>query len=260
MDRLKGYDGFMLSFWTTGGAQDKAAAWANLPDDQRATLKQQYKAAGIKLMVSLFGDRDLVTTNNKDAVAVANSVADWVQKYDIDGVDVDYEDFGAMDARNGKAEQWVIDLTKQLRQRLPQGQYAISHAPVAPWFARGPNAGYLKVHNEVGNLIDWYNVQFYNQGQGAYESCDTLLNKASNVPNTSVFELHGLGIPLEKIVIGKPGQASDAPYHGYMSPDTLATCLQQGKAKGWNGGVMVWQFGSVESDWVKSVRSKSWPV
>ena len=77
------------------------------------------------------------------------------------GIDVDFEDLSAFDAGTGSAENWLITFTQQLRTLLPQGQYIISHAPLAPWFA--PNlwggGGYLKVHNSVGSLVDWYNVQ-----------------------------------------------------------------------------------------------------
>ena len=45
------------------------------------------------------------------------------------------------------------------------GDYIVTHAPVAPWFSPGkyPNGAYLTVDQTVGNLIDWYNVQFYNR-------------------------------------------------------------------------------------------------
>lgn len=33
-----------------------------------------------------------------------------------------------MNAGNGKAEQWLISFTKQLRSKLPQGKYIITHA------------------------------------------------------------------------------------------------------------------------------------
>jgi len=69
----------------------------------------------------------------------------------------------AINQANGKAEQWLITYTKALRQNLPNG--IITHAPVAPWFSPIYTAGaYTKVHKEVGDMIDWYNVQFYNQG------------------------------------------------------------------------------------------------
>jgi len=45
------------------------------------------------------------------------------------------------------------------------GDYILTHAPVAPWFSPGKyrNGAYLTVHKTVGNLIDWYNIQFYNR-------------------------------------------------------------------------------------------------
>lgn len=71
----------------------------------------------------------------------------------------------AINAANGAAEAWLITFTQTLRAALPAGQYIITHAPVAPWFSPIYTAGaYTKVHAQVGSLIDWYNVQFYNQG------------------------------------------------------------------------------------------------
>jgi hypothetical protein len=39
----------------------------------------------------------------------------------------------------------------------------LTHAPIAPWFStnstRYPSGAYRTVHKNVGNLIDWYNVQ-----------------------------------------------------------------------------------------------------
>jgi len=54
------------------------------------------------LIVSLFGSTDTPTTSGADPVLTANSMAAWVKKYDLDGVDVDYEDFAAFE--NGNAE------------------------------------------------------------------------------------------------------------------------------------------------------------
>ena len=56
----------------------------------------------------------------------------------------------------GTAEAWLITFTQSLRSALPSGQYIITHAPVAPWFAPIYTAGaYTKVNSEVGDLIDW---------------------------------------------------------------------------------------------------------
>lgn len=166
---------------------------------------------------------------------------------------------------------------------MPAGQYIITHAPVAPWFSPIYTAGaYTKVHAQVGSLIDWYNVQFYNQGTTEYTTCSGLLTSSSSAwPNTAVFQIASTaGVPLNKIVIGKPGTTSDAS-NGYVDPGTLAGCLSQGKSSGWTGGyvfrdahfailgklilesissAMVWEFPDVGSAWITQVRASSWPV
>lgn len=73
------------------GAQDKAQEWTKLSAAQRSSLKSQYSAAGISLIVSLFGADDAPTTKGADPVKTAQTMAAWVKKYGLDGVDVDYE-------------------------------------------------------------------------------------------------------------------------------------------------------------------------
>ena len=62
-----------------------------MTDAQRSSVKSQYAAAGIKLIVSVFGSSDVPTTTGADPVDTANTVGAWVKKYNLDGVDVDYE-------------------------------------------------------------------------------------------------------------------------------------------------------------------------
>ena len=103
---------------------------------------------------------------------MAQRLAAWVKKNGLDGVDVDYEDMTAMNS--DQAEKWLITFQTELRRQLPS-PYIISHAPVAPWFTSGknyPSGAYVAVHKAVGDGIDWYNQQFYNQGHGVYEDCE----------------------------------------------------------------------------------------
>lgn len=45
----------------------------------------------------------------------------------------------------------------------------------------------MTVHKQVGNLIDFYNVQFYNQGDTKYDSYETLfMTSGSFFSGTSV--------------------------------------------------------------------------
>ena len=82
-------------------------------------------------------------------------------------------------------------------------------------------------------------MQFYNQG--LYGDCAGLLTSSGGAfPGSSLFEIPKHGIPLNKLVIGKPATAADGT-NGYMSPATLGQCVKKAKAKGWNAGVMVWQ-------------------
>jgi hypothetical protein len=82
----------------------KAQRWASLTAAQRSSVKAKYAAAGIKLMVTAFGDSNTPTTSNADPIATANTFAAWVIQYQLDGIDVDYEDFQAFNVGNGKAE------------------------------------------------------------------------------------------------------------------------------------------------------------
>jgi len=259
--QLTGWNTFILSFLMINGAADQALLWEQISASTRAAVKAEYAAAGISLMVSAFGSTDAPTSNGADAAATARSMAAWVKKYDLDGIDVDYEDFNAINAGNGKAEQWLITFTQTLRDNLPAGQYIITHAPVAPWFSKSnyPAGAYAKVFEAVGNDIDWFNVQFYNQAE--YTNCAGLLTKSSNAfPKSSIFEIHEtLGVPLNKLVIGKPSEAGMAD-NGYMAPALLASCVQQAKSQGWNAGIMAWEYTPTIHTFISASRLLAFPI
>ena len=98
-------------------------------------------------------------------------------------------------------------------------------------------------------------MQFYNQG--LYGDCTSLLTSSGGAyPGTSVFEIPKHGIPLNKIVIGKPATGSDGS-NGIMSPAALGQCVKKAKAKGWNGGVMAFQFPNANADWIRAAKGTS---
>lgn len=88
------------------------------------------------------------------------------------------QDFAAINKQDGSAEAWLESFTKQLRVKLPQGQYLLTHAraplfppsllvksrcsrsddtAVAPWFSASQykSGAYHAVNAAVGSLIDW---------------------------------------------------------------------------------------------------------
>lgn len=263
---LVGYNVFVMSFWlSTNTPAYKAAEFTKLSQSTRDWIVNDYHSHNISFLVSAFGYGDNPTTDGKNPVTVANDLAAFVKKYNLDGVDLDWEDFVSLLPDTGKAEKWLSDFTTALRKQLPAGQYILTHAPIAPWFTtnstRYPAGAYRTVHKNVGTLIDWYNVQFYNQGSD-YINCPSLLttSAAHGFFNTSLFEIHALsGVPLNKLVIGKPASLGDAT-NGFMDLKTMSGCLKQAKTAGWNAGAFLWQYPTANSTAIKLVRSQSWPV
>jgi chitinase len=59
------------------------------------------------------------------------------------------------------------------------------------------------------------------------------------------MELYARGIPLNKIVIGKPVLTSDASNTGWVAASDLNAMFKQGQTQyGWYAGLMVWQYPS----------------
>ncbi|EJD07911.1 uncharacterized protein FOMMEDRAFT_150505 [Fomitiporia mediterranea MF3/22] len=130
---IQGYTVFAISFLLSTGAADQAVVWSQLNKNTRQQIKSKYNAAGIKVIVSAFGSTEAPTTSGVDPTKCANDMANWILNNDLDGIDVDYEDLGAMSL--GKGEEWVITFTKTLRSKLPKGKYILTHAPSPPWFS-----------------------------------------------------------------------------------------------------------------------------
>ena len=101
----------------------------------------------------------------------------------------------------GTGEAWLISFQKKLREILPN--HIITHAPQAPYFKSEyyKNGAYMTVDKEVGKTIDFYNIQFYNQGDTKYDSYQTLFfESGSFFSGTSVKEIINRGINKNKII------------------------------------------------------------
>ncbi|KAI0630238.1 glycoside hydrolase superfamily [Trametes polyzona] len=262
VSEIEGYTVVVLSFLLAGGAADQAAAWAALDDGEKHAIKNEYNAAGVSVIVSAFGATDSPTSDGADPVATANWMAQFVLDNQLDGIDVDYEDLAAMNARDGRAEEWLVTFTKTLREKLPKGHYLLTHAPVAPWFSPvfNTSGAYLTIHQKAGDLIDWYNVQFYNQGEGMYTTCDNLLTLSGGTwPGSSLLEIAQAGVPLAKLVIGKYA-AEGGGASGFMEPHALGECAAQARKLGWGAGIMTWQYPEANSEWIKAARGTAFPL
>jgi chitinase len=189
----------------------------------------------------------------------------WAKSQHLDGVDFDLEDIAAGFTVGGKSTEetinWFVAVSEACRQVLgPDG--IITHAPQAPYFGAegssawtGPTGGYTAIEKRTSS-INFYNIQFYNQGASCYTDYNGLFKSScSTFPGTSVAEIHAAGVPLEKIVVGKPVTLSDAG-NGYVEPATLGGWFRQAASElGWNGGLMGWQWGEKNTltNWLNSV-------
>ncbi|KAJ6517276.1 glycoside hydrolase family 18 protein [Mycena vitilis] len=262
VENLVGFNVVALAFLFSNGTASKysqTVQWQQLNASKRADIKASYAKAGIKLVVSFGGDQDAPTTAGVDPKTAATTAAKWVKDNDLDGLDVDYEDFDAMN--NGKGPQWLIEFTTQLRAELGSN-YLITLAPIAAWWgADAAGGGYRAIHKAVGTMINWYNIQFYNYND---TTCNDLIDKSSVKPQTSVFEIHdNAQVPLDMIVIGKPAALTDVKNSttaGYMNETYLATCVQEAKQKGWNGGIMFWQYSDNASEEMQEARKLAFPL
>jgi len=219
-----------------------------------------YHSKGIKVLVSAFGSTDNPTSGGVDPVDCGKRLAQFVITNQLDGVDLDWEDNAAMEA--GKGEQWLITITQTLRQLLPRDKgYIISHAPQAPYFMgkpKYPNGGYLTVDQAVGSLIDFYNVQFYNQDTSDYTTYATLFQKANGwATGTSVLEMVSKGVDISRIVVGKPVTQGDVNNSGFVSVSALRAIFASAiSSTQWRGGFMGWQFQSDDGgSWSRQLSS-----
>lgn len=82
---------YNLAFWLSDtGPADTLLHFTSASASARAAILKKYKAAGIKVLVSAFGSTDRPQTN-LNATAAAASLAKLVLDYNLDGVDIDYE-------------------------------------------------------------------------------------------------------------------------------------------------------------------------
>lgn len=231
----------------------KLQPWPDLSD---------LRADGKKIMISFGGglstNADYVPIIGHEAELAAR-LSDFVRKYDLDGVDIDFEvseafhterPAGVVDGR-----QFLIKLTAALRKRLPAPRYLISHAPQPPYLDKNWHGGpYLDVIEHVGNDIDWLAVQYYDNPGFDFPTASHVVGSGKSPFVTSYISLvehpSGPQWPSAKLLVGKPVYKADAA-SGHMAPtevvEQIVTPLKQRYGDAF-GGLMGWQFSDLTAD------------
>jgi chitinase len=205
--------------------------------DAIATLQ----ANNQKVMISFGGGQMSSAAYNGivgSEAKLAQSIAAFIEKYNLDGIDIDYEDTSAfMGTARYNGVDFLVNLTKALREELPSPQYLITHAPQPPYLQVGSGMdGYVAIMEQAGDQIDWLNVQFYNNPPW------------SGNPSEIISSYHTYsqlkGLSPEKLMIGLPVTSHDAA-SGYMPVNEIVTDVMQPiQQDGVLGGMMNWQFSS----------------
>eukprot|EP00026_Physarum_polycephalum_P008866 Phypoly_transcript_08969.p1 GENE.Phypoly_transcript_08969~~Phypoly_transcript_08969.p1 ORF type:complete len:432 (+),score=71.48 Phypoly_transcript_08969:109-1404(+) len=248
-----GYNLILLAFHVSGQPKYASSVWKGLGATTQQNVANYIHNKGGRIVVSAGGAED-VPYGSFSGTQYGTSVANFAKSNHLDGVDFDLENFGGNFATSGMSTaqtvQWVTDATNAARNILGPNAI-ITHAPQTPYFGanHGFGDGYTKIYQKASS-INFFLVQFYNNDNGL-----TTYNSIFNSDNGgSVTEIANGGVPLNKIVVGKPVNSNDGS--GYVAPGTLHTYFTQAKSQyGWNGGVMgwVWHDQTTNTNWIKAI-------
>jgi len=248
-----GYNLIILAFSVSGKSYDAAAAWEQLSGTvQNATIEYAH-GKGARITVSAGGSTDS-PYNAFTGSAYGTTVANWAKARYLDGVDFDLENFGsgftAGSHNTADSIQWVVSATNSARSVLGSSAI-ITHAPQPPYF--GKNNGFSDAYTQIYKAapsIDFLLVQYYNNGPAT-----TYANIFTSAGGGAVSEIASYGIPLSKLVVGKPVNANDAG-QGYISASAIHSIFTQAQSQlGWNAGVMGWEWHdpATNSNWIKTI-------
>lgn len=254
------YNIIMLGFYigSENKPMDAVNTWVeDLIEAERAELLDYAHSRNAKIMLSLGGATDHITAQvaSGDGVTYAKAACEYALKYGFDGVDFDIELPPGMSGpfRDGTMQQFIYDGTTECRRILGPNKL-ISHAPQAPYFGDWADStlGYTQVMVDYPDLIDFVNIQYYNQGQTLYTTYENLFVAAGSwVTNTAVFEIADNGVDINKLVVGKPVGPSGYASNGYIDPKTLHDMgCQAMRQRGWNAGFMNWMYAKDSEDWI----------
>lgn len=217
------------------------------------------KSAGKTVMISFGGG--LADTAEYTALVgrepeVAELLASWVESKNLDGIDIDFEADAMFHQERqpnvGNGRQFLIDLTRALRQHLPAPRYLLSHAPEPPFLDPDwHNGPYLDVLANVGDQIDWIAVQYYNNGTYDNPVPGTSEIARTDTTYAGLTDASGhLQWPPRKVMVGKPIYHADAS-NGHLSPDDVISQIIKPLIEVYGadfGGLVGWQYSDLTDD------------
>jgi len=263
-----GYNVIVLAFLLSSSAADMAGAWQGAGAAAQIAAVSYAHSKGAVVMISAAGSTDQPWTTFASGAGYGTYAGQWAQSNNLDGVDFDVENlapgFIAGSFSGTQFAQYLADASIAAKKFVK----FVSHAPQAPYFGAvgsntmwpGTSGGYSSVEALANGAVDFYNVQFYNQGATCYTTYAGLFTSSASdcsvFPGTSVQEIKGYGIPLSKLTVTKYLLTADGG-NGYVSATALNRLLAQGEADTTNpytGGVSCWAYAASSSkSWIAAV-------
>ena len=82
------------------------------------------------------------------------------------------------------------------------------------------------------------------QGTSEYETYETLFEESDGwATSTAVLQMNANGIPLDKIIVGKPVTTAGVVNTGYDSLNELTSIIGEALSEtSWRSGVMGWEY------------------
>ncbi|CAI9105254.1 OLC1v1004138C1 [Oldenlandia corymbosa var. corymbosa] len=207
----------------------------NLTPESVKSIKNQHP--NVKVALSLGGDS--IGDDDQKVFFQPSSVDSWVsnavssltniiRKYNLDGIDIDYEHFHSSPEIFSQCIGKLISTLKQNR--------VISFASIAPYDDGAVQSHYRALWNSHGGIIDFVNFQFY-----AYDS-DTTVDQFMGY-----FEEQSNNYDGGKIMasFSTGGDGGLSPENGFF------TACSRLKSQGQLGGIFVWSADDSKSQGFK---------
>ncbi len=265
-----GYNVIIISFIPQSDLKLNIPNWDILTCDEKAQLKNLLIKSNVVLLLSIGGGAaphpsPFPGTNSNcmfNWIDLKDNSDNYVAKYAydqlFDGIDFDLEWFssGGSDSNTIKgcgdnlARQADIMRTYYKQQNIDP---IITSAPQTPYFTEKSWAiDYVEMDKNHPDTFDWYNIQFYNNGNG--NTYDSTIGYGA--PNTIQYMINR-GIPNNKIVLGKCGVGGNCCNEAdYVGGVTLLRWAMQTSLK----GIMYWSYlgacNPEATDWLKEQTSK----
>ena len=265
--------------WDTIETSDTFNLWTKFTTDEKEFLIGKLKLNNITLMASFGGETSFgkngfqytwQNPNSKyyigprnfnsiedSATALGIDLANLLINNNIAGLDFDIEMIPTISSYTSTYSDIYKYLGFMSQAAKAKGITTVSHAPQTPYFYPQTSGSwpqlYYNLEKEFGQYIDFYNIQYYNNGD--YSSQDALFTndtkfQASVNQLITANSVTGLNkIPANKIVLG---QAVDASWPGSIQQNwenlgiyvkNQQNSLNLNLLEWYNtGGVMAWLY------------------